>query len=295
MNKISKVVALGLLCLIVLPTWANILPPGFIKEFVAKVPATSGSWASNPRRDDKPMILLTSKTGKIQVLEDPDESSDAVTILDLKDTDICSNGERGLHTAIPHPDFKTNLLIYVFYTKFQEGCLEDSKSGAYNVVARYKMNSTTLNLDLESKEELWRGAPTKKKVHNGGAMLFGVDGKLYLTTGDGGESKSSQPLNHTHGSIIRLNEDGSVPEDNPFTSQNGYNGVRCADTEGGTAEGVCSEVFAHGLRNPFRLAVDTKEKEKVKFTISDVGKRTIWNNPWKGEVELRLLSLISVL
>lgn len=97
--------------------------------------------------------------------------------------------------------------------------------------------------------------------------MFGVDGKLYVTTGDGGDSKNSQPLYNTHGSIVRLNDDGSVPADNPFT------GVRCADTGGVTSEDeVCSEVFANGLRNPFRLSVDPTELDKVKFIISDVGK-----------------------
>ncbi|KAG7338991.1 PKD domain containing protein [Nitzschia inconspicua] len=249
---------------------ADVLTAGFIKEFVANTPAVSGTWAPNPRRDGKPMILLSSKSGTIYVLEDPDESSATVTILNLGDADICTNGERGLQTAIPHPNFQDNRLLYVFYTKFQEGCSEDPTSGAYNVVARYRMDPVTLKLG--NREEVWRGAPTTKRVHNGGAMLFGVDGKLYISTGDGGESRNSQMLHNTHGSIIRLNDDGSVPDDNPFSTQNGFNSVRCADTNGVTAEGsVCSEVYANGFRNPFRLAPDVNERGKVKFTVSDVG------------------------
>jgi hypothetical protein len=252
---------------------ADVLPAGFIKEFVANVPAISGTWAPNPRRDGHSMILLVSKTGTISVLEDPDEPSETFAILDLDDTEICSNGERGLQNAVPHPDFETNLLLYVFYTKFQEGCFEDPKNGAYNVVARFQMDPATLKLNLESREEVWRGPPTTKKVHNGGALGFGVDGMLYISTGDGGDSKNSQPLNNTHGSIMRLRDDGSVPDDNPFSSLNGFNAVRCADSGGETTEGtVCSEVFAHGFRNPFRLAFDVNHNESVKFTVSDVGK-----------------------
>jgi glucose/arabinose dehydrogenase len=264
-------IALGLLSsLLLLPlAKADVLPAAFIKEFVANIPAISGTWAPNPRRDGQPMILLTSKTGAIEVLEDPDESSDVVTILNLDSTEICANGERGLQTVVPHPDFQNNLLLYVFYSKFREGCLEDPVNGAYNVVARYSMDPTTLMLG--NREEIWRGAPTTKKVHNGGAMVFGNDGMLYVSTGDGGDSKNSQMLNNTHGSIMRLLDDGSVPDDNPFSAQDGA--VRCADVGGVTADGnVCSEVFAHGFRNPFRLAVDVNEKEKVKFTVSDVGR-----------------------
>jgi hypothetical protein len=252
---------------------ADVLPAGFIKEFVANVPAISGTWVPNPRRDGHPMILLVSKTGTISVVEDPDQPSDALEILALDTTEMCSNGERGLQNAIPHPDFKTNLLLYVFYTKFQNGCLEDPRNGAYNVVARLRMDPATFKLDFDNRKEVWRGPPTTKKVHNGGAMVFGVDGMLYVSTGDGGDSKNSQPLNNTHGSIVRLHDDGSVPDDNPFSSQNGYSAVRCADSGGETAEGsVCSEVFAHGFRNPFRVALDVNHKESVKFTISDVGK-----------------------
>jgi glucose/arabinose dehydrogenase len=265
-------ISLGLCALLLPMATADFLPAGFIREFVVNLPVISGTWVNNPRQEGQGMLLLSEKGGEIYVIEDPDASPETVKILDLGETDICVNGERGLQSAIPHPDFQNNFLIYVFYTKFQEGCLEDSSGGAYNVVARYLMDPITLQLDLESRDEVWRGAPTKKNVHNGGAMLFGVDGMLYVSTGDGGDSKSSQLLNSTHGSIMRLNDDGSVPDDNPFTVANGYNAVRCADSDGSAAEGtVCSEVFANGLRNPFRFALDVNEKDKVKFTVSDVG------------------------
>ena len=129
------------------------------------------------------------------------------------------------------------------------------------------MDPNTLQLVKDSRKEIWRGAPTKKQNHNGGALAFGNDGKLYVTTGDGGDQGSVQPLDNTHGSIIRLNDDGSVPSDNPFANQNSYDSYRCADTGGAVPadapEGaVCSEVFANGLRNPFRIEMDPNEKEK---------------------------------
>jgi PKD repeat protein len=279
----SKMVVASSKTILTVPLWlciglfvpltsrADFLPPGFIKEFVVNVPATSGTWAPNPRRNGQPMLLVVSKSGQILVLEDPDNSSEHFTIVDLGPDEICTNGERGLQSAVPHSSFPTTPWLYLFYAKFREGCLEDPQQGAYNVVARFRMDPETLQLDKNSREEIWRGAPTTKKVHNGGAMAFGFDGKLYVTTGDGGDSRNSQPLNNTHGSIIRINDDGTVPSDNPYWTQDA---VRCADTGGVTSQDKkCPEVFAHGFRNPFRLSVDHRELEqaKDKFTVSDVG------------------------
>ncbi len=93
-------------------------------------------------------------------MEDPDKSdSKFEIILDLKGH-ICENGERGLQQAVIHPDFEKNRFIYLFYTKFVEGCLEDvtqdKELHPYNVIARFTMNEETLMLDYDSREEIWR-------------------------------------------------------------------------------------------------------------------------------------------
>jgi glucose/arabinose dehydrogenase len=116
-------------------------------------------------------------------------------------------------------------------------------------------------------------------VHNGGAMLFGNDGKLYVTHGDGGNQDNAQDLSIVLGSIMRLNDDGSTPDDNPFTTTNGYDAYNCRESEGMVPENsssaaVCSEIYSYGLRNPFRMALDPNEKEKVRFSIQDVGAKT---------------------
>lgn len=121
------------------------------------------------------------------------------------------------------------------------------------------------------------GPAMNKRMHNGGALAFGNDGKLYITTGDGGDRSNAGTLDNLHASILRLNDDGTIPDDNPFTAASGYpNSYRCADSEGrvpsnSPSDAVCGEIWSYGLRNPFRISMDPNTKDKVRFSISDVG------------------------
>jgi glucose/arabinose dehydrogenase/PKD repeat protein len=257
------------------------LPDGFIVETVtSEAKGTTGIFAPHPKGFNKPpILLLAEKSGKVSVLENPDESSSTRTILDL-DGKTCTDGERGLQSIVVHPNFKKNRFVYLFYAEYIEGCPDGITEGIWNVVNRFTMNAKTLELDYESKREIWRTSRLFYNIHNGGAMAFGNDGKLYITTGDSGRKSLSQPLDNTLGSIIRLNDDGTIPlRGNPYTNENGYEAYRCANSDGRVPEtaqnGVCAEVYAHGLRNPFRMRMDPAETEKVRFTISDVG-GTYW-------------------
>lgn len=124
-----------------------------------------------------------------------------------------------------------------------------------------------------------RSTPLRDAVHNGGALLFGNDGKLYITTGDGGEKDFAQDLSTVHGSLIRINDDGTIPYDNPFTIENGYDAYNCKLSGGKVPanvsdDAVCSEIYAYGLRNPFRVSINPNVHNKTLFAISDVGART---------------------
>ncbi|VEU40801.1 unnamed protein product [Pseudo-nitzschia multistriata] len=257
---------------------AGVLHDGFISEVVTSTKAMSGTFLPNPRNGDKPMMILNSKNGQIYVLENPDESPDSIEIMDLSDgSKLCNNGERGLHTVIPSPEFTKNRHVFAFFTLFREDCLEDPQDGPHNVVMRFTMDPETLMLDYDEGALIFRGPPMDERLHNGGAMAFGNDGKLYITMGDAGKRKNADPLDNVHGSIIRLNEDGSVPDDNPYTKTSGYeNSYRCADTEGRVPtdapnDSVCAEVWANGLRNPFRIDMDPNVKDKVRFSFGVVG------------------------
>jgi PKD repeat protein len=275
----------------------NGLPDGFITDVISSVKAIKGRFAPNPSAEDgRPMLLVVSKEGEVHVLEDVEstDGDDGRKILDLTDT-MCTNGERGLQSIEIHPQFgTTNTWVYLYYNKLEEGCLEDSTDGPRNVLVRYTMNDQTL--ELEDEEVLLSGPPMGKSVHNGGALLFGNDGYLYLTLGDGGNRYHANDLTNLHGSLLRLNDDGSVPQDNPFVDD----GVPCGQSDGqvpsDASEGVvCSEIFAYGFRNPFRMArydrgVDTTgdgtssttATTTTKFVISDVGAEHWEELSWGG-------------
>mmetsp|Transcript_29124 Transcript_29124/g.32691 ORF Transcript_29124/g.32691 Transcript_29124/m.32691 type:complete len:901 (-) Transcript_29124:137-2839(-) len=252
---------------------------GFIEELVASERSFTGAFIPNPTSPDTkpPMLLLSSKRGIVNVMVNPDESTATKKIMDIEYT-LCTNGERGMQSIVPHPNFTENNYIYIFYTAIAPGCLEDAVFGPRNRLSRFKMDPQTFRIRNETEEVLMEGAPTHRFYHNGGAIKFGNDGKIYVTTGDaGGDGKgTSQDMTNLHGSLLRLNDDGTVPLDNPFTFQGGYNGIPCGQNDGilpsdAPPNAVCSEIFSYGFRNPFRIIMDPGETEKTRFYVNDVG------------------------
>jgi glucose/arabinose dehydrogenase len=223
---------------VVLPV-VNCVPSGFVNESVADVVAIAGTFAPNPRNGGKPMLLLSAKTGTIHVLEDPDNSDHKFTIAKL-DGITCNDGERGLQSIRPHPNFASNRYLYVFYSRLRNGCTESATDGPSNRVSRFTMNASTLMIDLSTEHVLLETPPTPIHNHNGGSIAFGNDGKLWVTTGDGGSKDAvSQDLGHLLGKILRLNDDGSIPSDNPYAT----GGVTCGKLGGKTTNGACGEMY----------------------------------------------------
>ncbi|KAL3917342.1 MAG: hypothetical protein SGILL_004759 [Bacillariaceae sp.] len=270
------------LVLHLLPAWkdgvvVSALPNRFIAEVVTDVRSIKGTFAPNPRHvENKPMLLLISKEGQVQALEDPDDSPHAITILDLADH-ICTNEERGLQNILVPPiEGNSSIFVYLYYSTRVGDC--SATDEPWNVVARFEMNSTTLQLDSDTRMEVWRGTPALSGNHKGGGLVYGNDGKLYITTGDGGRRRNANDLTNLHGKVIRLNLDGSVPDDNPFVDHT--EAYHCAKHGGRipdnvtSIEAVCSEIFSYGLRNPFRVTIDPNENNKTSFIISEVGTAT---------------------
>ena len=162
---------------------------------------------------------------------------------------VDSSGERGLIGVALHPGFASNGFVYVHYTT--------TSGGTHNRISRFVASTT--NGDVSTGVEtvlVDLPALSSATNHNGGAIHFGVDSKLYAGVGDNADSAHSQDLNHPFGKLLRFNDDGSVPSDNPFCTTAGVQ--RCA-------------IWARGLRNPFTFAV---QPATGRIHINDVGQDT---------------------
>jgi len=180
-----------------------------------------------------------------------------------------------LATVIAHPNFDENRWIYLFYTYNQgdTNCDMSIETGPVNRCSRFVVNDDW-TVDDDSEFVLFQTSSLLDKVHNGGDMEFGNDGMLYIVTGDSGaRSLQYAQLRHNlFGSILRITDSGEIPDDNPFT---GEGTARCNET-GQTEEGtICQEIFAYGLRNPFRFAIDPYVTDKTRLLINDVGE-ALW-------------------
>lgn len=142
----------------------------------------------------------------------------------------------GLRGFAFDPDFTTNGYLYAFYTR---------NNPRHNRVVRLKADPANLDRALAGSESLLIELPynntTSSGSHNGGEVLFGADGKLYVSTGDGWNGGDNvQSLQTLTGKVLRLNADGSIPSDNPFY---------------GRANGSYRAIYALGLRNPYTMAL----------------------------------------
>jgi glucose/arabinose dehydrogenase len=161
-------------------------------------------------------------------------------------SNVDSPGERGLIGVALHPNFASNGWVYVHYTS--------TVGGAHNRVSRF-----TANGDVASgAETVLVDLPNLSSAtnHNGGAIHFGADGKLYVAVGDNANSARPQNLADPMGKLLRFNDDGSIPTDNPYFA---------------TQTGLARAIWASGLRNPFTFAV---QPGTGRIHINDVGEGT---------------------
>lgn len=259
---------------------------------------------------DGNLMLVTTKVGKLWAItnfangDGDNNSAQKTEVLDIS-TRLCTNGERGLGGVAFHPQFgRANHWVYLYYTfENDSDCYADGElgKGPVNRLSRLDMpaiasgenGDVTHSIDVDSEVIYFETPPLPKNHHNSGDIAFGKDGYLYVTVGDGGtrtdENKDGVPypqaLDKLLGKIVRLTDLGEIPPDNPYTPSNGHsNSARCSLT-GGEAEKAeikCQEIYASGLRNPWRFAHDPNADE-VRFFINDVGRKT-WERILDGEM-----------
>jgi len=161
-------------------------------------------------------IFISEKRGSIRVVDNGKLLTRPVA--DIKAENI---GDAGLLGLTLHPNFTQNHLFYVYYTY-------SNSTGLFNKVLMLKESNNRI---IDSKTIL-DGIPGND-YRDGGRIKFGLDGKLYVSTGDASIPELSQDLNSLAGKILRINEDGTIPQDNPFSN---------------------SAVYAYGFRNAQGLA-----------------------------------------
>ena len=161
---------------------------------------------------------------------------------------VDSAGERGLIGVALHPDFATNGFVYIYSTRVTGGA-------SHNRISRLTASG---DVALAGSEVALVDLPNLSNAtnHNGGGMHFGNDGKLYVGVGENANGAQAQNLALPFGKMLRFNDDGSIPNDNPFFA---------------TQSGIARSVWAYGLRNPFTFAVDPATG---RIHINDVGEVT---------------------
>jgi glucose/arabinose dehydrogenase len=129
----------------------------------------------------------------------------------LADLEVPDSYKAGVMGLAVDPDFRTNRHVYLFYTESRNGTTDFlNKTSWVNRVSRFRLVNGSL-----SHEKVLLKVPGGG-IHNGGRLEFGPDGKLYITTGEGFRNYKASDISYLGGKILRINPEGSIPEDNPF-------------------------------------------------------------------------------
>jgi glucose/arabinose dehydrogenase len=230
-------------CLEVWPTTAATLPTNFTESLVANGLSNPTAMALAP--DGR--IFVCQQGGQLRVIK-----NGALLATPFVSLTVDSNGERGLLGVAFDPNFALNQFVYVYYTA--------TTPQIHNRVSRFTANvdvavagSEVPILDLNNLS----GATN----HNGGAIHFGPDGKLYIAVGENANPANSQSLSNLLGKLLRINSNGTIPSDNPST----FSGIA------GSPTGVNQAIWSVGLRNPYTFRF---QPGTGRLFINDVGQNT---------------------
>jgi glucose/arabinose dehydrogenase len=166
-------------------------------------------------------MLFTERRGRVRIIEGGKLRAEPVFVV----PDVEPSSESGLMDITLHPGFASNGFVYMSYAY--------NKEGKRDKVVRYKYAGGTFAEPKVIIEDI-PAAPN----HAGMRCRFGPDGKLYVSDGDSTKWELAQQLDSLAGKILRLNDDGTIPQDNPFVGQ----------------QGARPEIWAYGVRNPQGLA-----------------------------------------
>ncbi len=218
---------------------ARTQPAGFTRN-ESWVTGLTGATAIAQAPDGR--FFIAQQSGALRVVK-----NGALLAAPLVQLAVDSAGERGLIGVTLHPDFARNGYVYLHYTSLE--------GGSHNRVSRITASGDAA---LPASEVKLIDLPNLSTAtnHNGGAIHFGIDGKLYVGVGENANRAQSPDLTKVFGKLLRFNDDGAIPTDNPFFA---------------TSSGQARAVWAYGLRNPFTFAV---QPGTGRIHINDVGEST---------------------
>ncbi|MEM7611333.1 MAG: PQQ-dependent sugar dehydrogenase [Pseudomonadota bacterium] len=186
-------------------------------------------WAMTFMPDGR--LLVTEQTGQLFIVDQ--QGNKSAPLAGVPDVDY--GGQGGLGDVVLHPDFAENGIVYLSYAEAGE----DNVRGA--VVVRGKLTLSDGGGALENIERVWTQVPkTTGRGHYGHRIAFSDDGFLFISSGERQKFTPSQDMQSNMGKVVRLFDDGRVPDDNPFADQGG----------------VTAEIWSLGHRNPLGLAFD---------------------------------------
>jgi len=224
------------------------LPSGFAETRVATGLSSPTAMAFAP--DGR--LFVAQQGGELRVIR-----NGALLTQPFLTVSVNSSGERGLLGVAFDPNFATNSFVYVYYTT--------STTPIHNRLSRFTASAANPDIVAAGSEVQLLNLPNLSSAtnHNGGAIHFGTDGKLYIAVGENANSANAQALNTTLGKLLRINADGTIPSDNPFLGQ---------------TTGMNQAIWAMGLRNPFNFAID---RTNGRIHLNDVGQDT-WEEVNQG-------------
>ena len=222
--------------------------------------------------------LITTQAGQLRVLRP--EGLVPSPAIDLS-ARICDGNERGLLGVAVDPEFSANHRIYLFWTfDKNSSCRVAPDPTPVNRVTRFRLGASD-QVVSGSARVIVHNIPSPATNHNSGDLAFGADGMLYITTGDGGceigapadcgpTNDNSRRLDLPLGKVLRVTPTGDVPADNPYVNDIGAR--RCTAPGGpDPGNGPCTETYASGFRNPFRM--DIRPGTSTPW-VNDVGQDT---------------------
>jgi glucose/arabinose dehydrogenase len=270
--KNCKLLLAQMLCLLAIAAAAQPLPQIELKQVFPNLQIDRPVWMSEAP-DGSGRFFFIGQAGKILVVKKGSDGGDAKEFLNIEDRHPYFENEDGLMSIAFHPGFKTNGMFYIYYNQ-KNPADQHSQPQNYpfrSVISEFKVSATNADAAAMGSERILFEVQQPFWNHKGGELAFGPDGYLYLGLGDGGLGGdpfgSGQSAATLLGKILRIDVNSrttihgrelnyGIPSDNPFVHE----------------QNARQEIFAYGLRNPWRYSFDRQTGD---LWAGDVG-QDLW-------------------